>query len=78
MRIIILIVCLFITCLQINLYINQSEIKKREEIIMENQLKILNIISIDKVDTDFQIESITNKFKELENKNNKGKGYDSK
>ena len=68
MKIVTLILCLFITCLQINLFINQLEIEKRIKNIIENQLKIQNYVSLDKVDTDFQIEFILNKIKDLENK----------
>ena len=70
MRVLILILCLFITYLQLYGFINQIEIEKRINDSIENQLKIINIISIDKVDIDLQIESIINKIKELETKNN--------
>ena len=63
MKVIILILCLFITYLQVYSFITQSEIEKKIQDGIENQLKIVNIISINKVDTDFQLKAISNKIK---------------
>ena len=45
---------------------DHSNFAKKLEVVIEDQLKILNTITMDKVDTNFQLEDLENKIKELE------------
>ena len=69
MRIIILLICIFISSMQVYTFINQSKFESRIEYTIENQLKILNTVYLDKVDTNFQLKDLENKIKEVKNEN---------
>ena len=66
MKIFILTICISFYVLLFCAMTERFGCEKKIDIVIENQLKILNIITMDKVDTNFQLEDLENKIKELE------------
>ena len=65
MKILIFIACIGIYAFLFCAMTDRFSFEKKIDIVIENQLKILNIVSMDKADTNFKIEDLEKKIKEL-------------
>ena len=65
MKIFILLICISLYVLLFCAMTERFGLDEKIDTVIENQLKILNIVSMDKADTNFKIEDLEKKIKEL-------------